>query len=318
MAIRTLPTGCHKQRDLLIRRQIFSAFTLIELLVVIAIIAILAAILFPVFAQAKRAAKASASLSNAKQHGISLLMYSGDFDDQFVIGGQWHSSDPDACAGYPSSPYMPWTGLVENYLKNRDILTSPFSRKTSPFSVTQYNYCNNARQCALFYPNYGYNISYLSPSQTLDPQPRQMSSISTSSVAKPSEQVMLTEIWSRSAVDWFAFTFVADDGYISFGSAEAPDAATNYGAVRTMPLGYFSWGRANLSMNKALSDEEGKFTAGVAFRCTGLKTPVLFADGHVKVLGQQDLARGTDWIRGTTTRAKNLMNETYMWDPRGD
>ena len=34
-----------------------SAFTLIELLVVIAIIAILAAILFPVFAQAKEAAK---------------------------------------------------------------------------------------------------------------------------------------------------------------------------------------------------------------------------------------------------------------------
>ena len=33
------------------------AFTLIELLVVIAIIAILAAILFPVFAQAKMAAK---------------------------------------------------------------------------------------------------------------------------------------------------------------------------------------------------------------------------------------------------------------------
>ena len=33
------------------------AFTLIELLVVIAIIAILAAILFPVFAQAKAAAK---------------------------------------------------------------------------------------------------------------------------------------------------------------------------------------------------------------------------------------------------------------------
>jgi prepilin-type N-terminal cleavage/methylation domain-containing protein len=39
-------------------------FTLIELLVVIAIIAILAAILFPVFAQAKVAAKKSVAVSN--------------------------------------------------------------------------------------------------------------------------------------------------------------------------------------------------------------------------------------------------------------
>ena len=59
------------------------AFTLIELLVVIAIIAILAAILFPVFAQAKQAAKKAVSISNQKQMGLSLIMYSGDYDDQY-------------------------------------------------------------------------------------------------------------------------------------------------------------------------------------------------------------------------------------------
>jgi len=48
------------------------AFTLIELLVVIAIIAILAAILFPVFAQAKEAAKKTNALSNAKQQGLAV------------------------------------------------------------------------------------------------------------------------------------------------------------------------------------------------------------------------------------------------------
>jgi prepilin-type N-terminal cleavage/methylation domain-containing protein len=55
------------------------AFTLIELLVVIAIIAILAAILFPVFAQAKMAAKKSADLSNTKQIGIGMYLYLSDF-----------------------------------------------------------------------------------------------------------------------------------------------------------------------------------------------------------------------------------------------
>ena len=58
-----------------------AAFTLIELLVVIAIIAILAAILFPVFAQAKNAAKSTATLSNLKQLGLAVQMYANDNDD---------------------------------------------------------------------------------------------------------------------------------------------------------------------------------------------------------------------------------------------
>jgi prepilin-type N-terminal cleavage/methylation domain-containing protein len=61
------------------------AFTLIELLVVIAIIAILAAILFPVFAQAKEAAKKTTSISNAKQIGTATIIYAGDYDDYFPM-----------------------------------------------------------------------------------------------------------------------------------------------------------------------------------------------------------------------------------------
>ncbi|CAN5527401.1 hypothetical protein BH11ARM2_BH11ARM2_01870 [soil metagenome] len=60
------------------------AFTLIELLVVIAIIAILAAILFPVFAQAKAAAKQSQGLSNVKQIDTAYMLYLSDSEDHYV------------------------------------------------------------------------------------------------------------------------------------------------------------------------------------------------------------------------------------------
>lgn len=61
------------------------AFTLIELLVVIAIIAILAAILFPVFAQAKEAAKKTVCVSNLKQLTLANIMYAADSDDTSVM-----------------------------------------------------------------------------------------------------------------------------------------------------------------------------------------------------------------------------------------
>jgi prepilin-type N-terminal cleavage/methylation domain-containing protein/prepilin-type processing-associated H-X9-DG protein len=57
------------------------AFTLIELLVVIAIIAILAAILFPVFSQARAAARKAACMSNQRQMALGLMMYIQDFDE---------------------------------------------------------------------------------------------------------------------------------------------------------------------------------------------------------------------------------------------
>jgi prepilin-type N-terminal cleavage/methylation domain-containing protein len=68
------------------------AFTLIELLVVIAIIAILAAILFPVFAQAKAAAKATVCLGQSKQIGTGLTLYINDYDDKYP---QEHPSTND-------------------------------------------------------------------------------------------------------------------------------------------------------------------------------------------------------------------------------
>jgi prepilin-type N-terminal cleavage/methylation domain-containing protein/prepilin-type processing-associated H-X9-DG protein len=102
------------------------AFTLIELLVVIAIIAILAAILFPVFAQAKAAAKSSACLSNTKQIGLALMMYEQDYDDMVVLSNAW---DPSVADGQ-----FTWFELLQPYSKNKDIGVCPSADKSTLFT----------------------------------------------------------------------------------------------------------------------------------------------------------------------------------------
>ncbi|MEI7575319.1 MAG: prepilin-type N-terminal cleavage/methylation domain-containing protein [Armatimonadota bacterium] len=87
------------------------AFTLIELLVVIAIIAILAAILFPVFAQAKAAAKKTADLSNMNQIGKSIYMYAGDNDDHTMYVD--HEAD------------FEWFVPLYPYVKSKDVFRTP-------------------------------------------------------------------------------------------------------------------------------------------------------------------------------------------------
>jgi prepilin-type N-terminal cleavage/methylation domain-containing protein len=288
------------------------AFTLIELLVVIAIIAILAAILFPVFAQAKLAAKAVSSLSNVKQISLAMIMYSGDSDDNFVLGGDWGSSDPEATIYGSGYQYAPWTFLVQPYQKNLPMDFSPLASATTPFNTSTTNSCTDTRSCTLKFPHYGYNITYLSP--TPYDGVYRMGSISTTSVAKPSDEVMLTEIWAKAANPNMNVVHLGPNGagYVGYAAAEVPDCGSVAGLYCL-----YGWGTNGYTDVGISSPAEGQFTGGVAFRATD-NTPTAFTDGHVKKMSPGALSAGTNWSATTPQNLiVNQQNGKYLWDPRG-
>jgi prepilin-type N-terminal cleavage/methylation domain-containing protein/prepilin-type processing-associated H-X9-DG protein len=100
-------------------------FTLIELLVVIAIVAIMAAILFPVFAQAREAARQSSCVSNLRQIGMGVRMYLQD-NDGYCFPHHLYDADVEANGSVISlEPEKPWTVIFSPYVKSRSIFYCP-------------------------------------------------------------------------------------------------------------------------------------------------------------------------------------------------
>lgn len=114
-------------------------FTLIELLVVIAIIAILAAILFPVFARAREKARQTTCLSNLKQMGLAVLMYTNDCDELLPLG----FDEPAFRASRDQHGF--WVGKIEPYTKNWQIFNCPSSELFTTIQAwNRYEYgCNS-------------------------------------------------------------------------------------------------------------------------------------------------------------------------------
>jgi prepilin-type N-terminal cleavage/methylation domain-containing protein len=113
-------------------KRMLKGFTLIELLVVIAIIAILAAILFPVFAQAREKARAISCVSNMKNIGLALAMYTVDYDDGLIKEYYGFPPTINGTAQWGPAPtppttiqYYSWRYAIQPYLKNVNVLACP-------------------------------------------------------------------------------------------------------------------------------------------------------------------------------------------------
>ena len=113
-----------------------SGFTLIELLVVIAIISVLAGILFPVFAKARASARKTTALSNLKQIGAALAMYTAGYDEHL----------PDRWPIWLGYREFYWRGegwdlpsLLNPYIRNPAVWYSPedrlWNRAATSFAV---------------------------------------------------------------------------------------------------------------------------------------------------------------------------------------
>lgn len=241
------------------------AFTLIELLVVIAIIAILAAILFPVFAQAKAAAKRTASLSNEKQLALGTIIYQGDADDNFPSGTSAWMCFIEGC-GDQYWGQLQWGPAIAPYLKANGLYGSPedslggkvaapdawkgLTTSYSPNGLTSGGGCKGV-MCMLF------------PGESV---------VNATSVSKPADVVMYAESHSdelKSAgldPNYSAFFNGIFTGWFYYINRQLPNQC---GTVRT---GTSTCDKFPYGINGAVSVRSGKTSNFV------------FCDGHSKAM----------------------------------
>jgi len=290
------------------------AFTLIELLVVIAIIAILAAILFPVFAQAKAAAKSIASLSNTKQLALAVLMYQNDFDDSFPLNTYWQAGPAGTGLGFPSAKiyFSTWGWEIAPYVKSAGLWQDPtaspiYAPPAGPPPVPVINWDTT-------FSDYGYNYEFLSPyrgpstsmyptSQTSSQGANLSNTVLLASKFQPQDDPAYADLWGYFPSN-VGGVLKGNEGFFDQYIVDGPDC-TGLGTAN--PTGdpgannwcFTDWGQGGFYDTvpdphnyPTISETEGGYTGGNAFRVAN-KVTASWCDGHAKSLPYNSLAAGT-------------------------
>jgi prepilin-type N-terminal cleavage/methylation domain-containing protein/prepilin-type processing-associated H-X9-DG protein len=273
-------------------------FTLIELLVVIAIIAILAAILFPVFAQAREKARSISCLSNMKQIGLGIMMYTQDYDETYPVFFTNAPRVPSPIDPTGPLPRWMWQISLYPYLKNWDIYFCPSAKPKSA------NLFDRA-----YLLSYGYNYGYLSKlNPTGDPATggQYFSGVSVATVNRPASIVMIAD---NGAGD--AFTAASTLGSMVNPPDAQPSSEYFYG------VGSVGWGQACNNYYAGTGGAKWANTGGFAFRHNEGGN-VTFADGHAKYQKVGALASGTNNTNLALNCTATLVTDygQYLWDPR--
>lgn len=271
------------------------AFTLIELLVVIAIIAILAAILFPVFAQAKLSAKKAVTVSNMKQVGLGLIMYSSDSDDYFPMSeyGDDYSS---------ATPHITWTTVVYPYVKNGDQAVDAVAGNTvclgkngifvdmvaptRPLTDSTYEGYSIGVNRLICTADYNGGESWFNNAGQVLP------ALSSTQIDTPADRVLAATKGMNSMADKWSYPWIVDWQTQYIGSIAStpgnPNTVYTDGDNSWDPSSPVYSPYIDTDCQNGISDGKWECAAHPRYRYS-LHSVFGFTDGHVKALGRGQL-----------------------------
>jgi prepilin-type N-terminal cleavage/methylation domain-containing protein/prepilin-type processing-associated H-X9-DG protein len=275
-------------------------FTLIELLVVIAIIAILAAILFPVFAQAREAARKTTCVANEHQIASAVQMYTQDFDEKMPL---FFILDPSN-----STSGLAWPALLQPYAKNWNVFRCPNMADATDGSGrsiwTTPAYYNP--QNLSIWQGYGWNSTFMNYSadcSDFDTSNGSGPPTPLASISKPADTVMFTgSSLEPGSGSWAG----SDTAYPVHGGYYPVEAPGIYNSPDGCAFSGGGWGQGSYM---------GPYGGFEQPRHGNVGGAVCFVDGHVKFMTAGRLAAGTDWsVDRANTDVHIVDRSQYLWD----